>query len=119
MPAQNDALKNRLSRSRQINIRVTGRKSGRPISIAVWFVLDEKKLYLLPSRGSETQWYKNVLKNPAIRIDAGSAKADLKAVSVTNAKQVSSVVERFRGKYGVSGVKLYSKLDVAVVAQVR
>ena len=36
MPAQNDALKDRLSRYREINIIVTGRKSGRTISIPVF-----------------------------------------------------------------------------------
>ena len=69
-PARNDALKDRLSRSREIHITVTGRKSGRTISIPVWFVLDDDKLYLLPVQGSDTQWYKNVLKNPSIRINA-------------------------------------------------
>ncbi len=63
-PTRNDALKDRLSRSREINISVTGRKSGRTISIPVWFVLEDEKLYLLPVQGSDTQWYKNVLKNP-------------------------------------------------------
>jgi len=38
MPAQNDGLKDRLSRYREIKITVTGRKSGRSISIPVWFV---------------------------------------------------------------------------------
>jgi hypothetical protein len=47
---------------------VIGRKSGETISIPVWFVLDGHRLYLLPVRGSDTQWYKNVLKNPTIRI---------------------------------------------------
>ena len=32
------------------------------------------KLYLLPVQGSDTQWYKNVLKNPSIRIDARGAQ---------------------------------------------
>jgi hypothetical protein len=27
----------------------------------VWFVLEGQKLYLLPVKGSETQWYNNVL----------------------------------------------------------
>jgi hypothetical protein len=63
MPARNDALKDRLSRSREINITVTGRKSGRAISIPVWFVMEDHGLYLLPVEGSDTQWYKNVLKN--------------------------------------------------------
>ena len=120
MPARNAALKDRLARSREIKISVTGRKSGRTISNPVWFVLEDDKLYLLPVQGSDTQWYKNVLKNPSIRIDARGAEAELKAVSLTDAKQVSSVVEKFRGKYGANDVKkYYSKFDAAVVVQMQ
>jgi deazaflavin-dependent oxidoreductase (nitroreductase family) len=119
-PPSNDALKNRLSRSREVTITVTGRKSGRAVSIPVWFVLDDKNLYLLPVSGSDTQWYRNVLKNPSIRIDAGGEKAELRAVPVTDSKQVSSVVEKFRAKYGASDVKkYYSKFDVAVLADLQ
>jgi deazaflavin-dependent oxidoreductase (nitroreductase family) len=118
MPARNEALKKRLSRSREINISVTGRKSGRTISIPVWFVLDEDKLYLLPVAGSDSQWYKNVLKNPSIRIDARGAEGEFSAVPITDPKQVSSVVEKFRAKYGAGDVKkYYSKFDVAILAQ--
>ncbi len=84
----------------------------------VWFVWDDGKLYLLPANGSETQWYKNVLKKPSIRIDADGAVAELKVVLATHAAQVSSVIDKFRAKYGDSGLKLYSKLDVAVLAQI-
>jgi deazaflavin-dependent oxidoreductase (nitroreductase family) len=119
-PARNDALKNRLSRSREINITVTGRKSRRAISIPVWFVLDDDKLYLLPVQGSDTQWYKNVLKNPSMRIDARGAEAEFNAVPITDAKDVASVVAKFRAKYGASDVKkYYSKLDVAVLTPMR
>jgi deazaflavin-dependent oxidoreductase (nitroreductase family) len=117
MPTPNDALRDRLSKSREISLTVTGRKSGRTISIPIWFVFDEDKLYLLPVKGSDTQWYKNLLKNPSIRIDVRGSHADLQGVSITDPTQVSSVVEKFRGKYGTSGVNLYSKFDVAVVAQ--
>ena len=120
MAARNDALKDRLSRSREINITVTGRKSGRAISIPVWFVLEDDKLYLLPVLGSDTQWYKNVLKKPSIRIDARGAEAEVKVDVVTDAEQVSSVVEKFRAKYGTNDVKkYYSKFDVAVLAPIR
>src|SRR6267378_8590827 len=98
MPTRNEALKDRLSRYREINITVTGRKSGRTISIPVWFVLEGDKLYLLPVQGSHTQWYKNVLKNPSIRIEARGAEAKLQAVPITDATGVSSVVEKFRDK---------------------
>jgi len=116
-PSSNDALKNRLSRLNEITITVTGRKSGRPVSIPVWFVLEDGKLHLLPVSGSDTQWYKNVLKNPSIRIDAGGDKAELRAIPVTDPKQVASVVEKFRAKHGAADVKkYYSKLDVALLA---
>ena len=70
-------------------------------------------------QGSDTQWYKNVLKNPTVGIDARGAESEVKVAHVTNAKQVSSVVEKFRAKYGAGDVKkYYSKLDVAVIAQI-
>ena len=117
---RSDALETRLSRLREITISVTGRKSGRTISIPVWFALQEGKLYLLPVSGSDTQWYKNVLKNPSIRIDAGGDNAELRVVPVTDPKQVSSIVEKFRAKYGASDVKkYYSKFDVAVIADLQ
>jgi len=115
--ARKDSLGDRISRSREINISVTGRKSGRTISIPIWFVADDEKLYLLPVNGSDTQWYKNVLEKPSIRIKAGGAEAVLKVVPVSDTAQVSSAIEKFRAKYGEGGIKLYSKLDVAVLAQ--
>jgi deazaflavin-dependent oxidoreductase (nitroreductase family) len=116
---QNESLKNTLSNSSEINITVTGRKSGRAISIPIWFASDDEKLYLLPVQGSNTQWYKNVLQKPSIRVDARGAEAEVKAVTVTDHAGVSAVIEKFRAKYGAADIKkYYSKLDVAVVAQI-
>jgi len=119
MPAKKDSLKERLSRYREIKITVTGRKSGRKISIPVWFVLDGDTLDLLPVQGSDTQWYKNVLHNPKIRIEARGEEAEVQAVPVTDAKAVSSVVERFREKYGTDVQKYYTKFDVAALAEMK
>jgi deazaflavin-dependent oxidoreductase (nitroreductase family) len=118
MPSSQDNLNNRLARYRQIEISVIGRKSGKTISIPVWFVLEGEKLYLLPVKGSETQWYKNVLHNPSIWIDARGVGAEFRATPITDAKAVKSVVEKFREKYGAKDVKkYYSKFDVAILVQ--
>jgi deazaflavin-dependent oxidoreductase (nitroreductase family) len=116
VPHSTDTLKDRLSRYRQIKITVIGRKSGQTISIPLWFVLEDQKLYLLPVQGSDTQWYQNVLKNPSIRVDARGVGAKFRAVPVTDAK---AVVEKFREKYGAGDVKkYYSEFDVAVLVEV-
>jgi len=120
MATRSDAFKDHLSRVKEIEITVTGRKSGRAITNPVWFALEGGKLYLLPVQGSDTQWYKNVLKNPGLHIKAQGAEAELKVVPITDGAQVSSVVEKFREKYGAKDVKkYYSKFDVAVRADVR
>lgn len=119
MPAQNNTLRDRLNKASEIHITVTGRKSGRQISIPIWFVFD-KDLYLLPVSGSDTQWYQNILQNPSIAIEVRGTEARLNAVPVNDPAQVKSVVEKFRGKYGAGDVKkYYSKFDVAVVATVQ
>jgi hypothetical protein len=118
MPTQNNSLKDHLSRSSELTITVTGRKSGRTISLPIWFVWDGTELSLLPVKGSDTQWYKNVLNNPSIQIDVGGAQAELKVDTITNPQQMKSVVEKFREKYGPDDVKKdYSKLVVAVIGQ--
>ena len=103
---END-LKDRLTRYRRIKLSVIGRKSGRTISIPVWFVLEAEKLYLLPVQGSDTQWYKNVLQNSSIRIDARGEEAEFRAMPITGANAVKSVIEKFREKYGAGDVKKY------------
>src|SRR6266446_2271154 len=94
MAGSKDGLKDRLARYRQIKISVIGRKSGNTISIPVWFVLESEKLYLLPVQGSDTQWYRNVLHNPSIRIDARGVETEFLAQPVTAAEGVKSVVEK-------------------------
>jgi len=116
MPAEEDGLKERLARYREITISVIGRKSGKNISIPVWFVLEGETLYLLPVQGSQTQWYKNVLHDPAIGIAARDKKGKFQATPTTDGKNVKSVIEKFREKYGANNVKkYYSGFDAAVV----
>ena len=118
MAGSKETLKDRLARYRQVKISVIGRKSGKTISIPVWFVVEGEKLYLLPVQGSDTQWYRNVLQNPSIRIDARGVGAEFRATPVSDAKAVKSVIEKFREKYGANDVKkYYSGFDVAVRAE--
>jgi deazaflavin-dependent oxidoreductase (nitroreductase family) len=115
--AMNNELKDRLSRDRELNLSVKGRKSGNTITNPVWFVAEGDTLYLLPVHGSDTHWYQNVLKNPQIRIAARGSEAELRVKAITKPDAVKSVIGKFREKYGGGDVKkYYSKFDVAIEA---
>ena len=106
-----DALKN----TDEIEITVTGQKSGRRISNPVWFVQEGEELYLLPVKGSDSDWYKNILKTPRIRLKAAGKGWSAEVKPVTDKVKVRDIVEKFRDKYGAGQVKkYYLKFDVAV-----
>jgi|SRR5579871_5784703 len=104
-----------LDSAREIQITVRGRKSGKDISLPVWFVHQKDRLYLLPVRGSDTQWYRNVLQTPALTITVKGATLGVKAKPILEPKRVSDIITQFRKKYGAGDVKkYYSKFDVAL-----
>lgn len=104
-----------LKRTDEIELTTTGRVSGRKISRPVWFVQEGATLYLLPVKGSDSDWYKNVLKNPTITLAAKGVTWTGQAIPITEAARVHEAVEKFRTKYGSGEVKkYYSKFDVAV-----
>jgi len=99
----------------EIEITVTGRTSGRSFSYPVWFVQEGEKLYLLPGKGPESDWYKNLRKTPTIPLAAKGKTFTTSATLITDEALVREVVEKFRDKYGAGTVNtLYSRLDAAV-----
>jgi deazaflavin-dependent oxidoreductase (nitroreductase family) len=111
----NADFKKALEASGEIELTVTGRMSGREISNPVWFVRDGEALYLVPVTGSDSDWYKNVLKTPTILLAAEGAQFSAAATPTSDAAKVQQVVDKFRAKYGARDVEAYyPKQDVAV-----
>ncbi len=103
-----------LQGANEIEITVTGRTSGRSLSYPIWFALDGNKLYLIPVKGSDTDWYKNVRKIPTIRLAARGKTFTTSVRLLTDQAQLDKVLEKFRDKYGRNVKSYYPKLDVAV-----
>jgi deazaflavin-dependent oxidoreductase (nitroreductase family) len=97
-----------------IEITVTGRSSGRSHSYPIWFALDGDKLYLIPVKGSDTEWYKNMRKTPTIRLAARGKTLTTSARLITEQAQLDKILEKFRDKYGRNVKSYYPKYDVAV-----
>jgi deazaflavin-dependent oxidoreductase (nitroreductase family) len=99
----------------ELQITVVGRKTGKKISIPVWFVADGQKLLLLPVGGSSSNWYKNVVKKPEIELAVSGKKATAEARPMTDKKEIADILDMFSVKYGASEVKkYYPKQDAAV-----
>jgi deazaflavin-dependent oxidoreductase (nitroreductase family) len=110
-----EELRNALQRTSVVELTVTGRRSGRESTRPVWFVEESEKLFLLPVGGSDSNWYKNLVKTPAIGLAADAAEFRTDAKPIEDAAAVDGVVERFRARYGADQVKAYyPKLDAAV-----
>lgn len=104
-----------LNSTTEIELMTIGRVSGREISRPVWFVRRDEKLYLLPLTGSQSQWYKNLLSTPVIRLAAHGTQYSGTGNPVIDPGEVSQVIDDFRGKYGAREVAgYYTNPDVAV-----
>jgi deazaflavin-dependent oxidoreductase (nitroreductase family) len=111
----NEELIRALDSSQEIQLTVTGRKSGREITFPVWFVRDGDELNLVPVTGTDSNWFKNVLTEPTIRVVAGGAQLIARATPVRDPAPVSEILDMFRAKYGARDVAAYyPKPDVAV-----
>ena len=110
-----DELKSALQNANEVELTVTGRKSGRESSRPLWFVEEGEKLLLLPISGSDSNWYRNIRKTPTIGLAADSAEFHGDAKPTEDPSAVDHVVEAFSAKYGADRVKeYYPKHDVAV-----
>ena len=87
-----EAFTKALETTRELQLTVTGRRTGREISNPVWFAREGDTLYLVPVRGTDTDWYRNLLKAP-----------------------VEHVLDLFRARYGARDVAAYyPKQDAAM-----
>lgn len=102
----------------EVSLTVTGRATGRQITNPVWFVDESSTIYLLPVRGTSSDWFKNVVAMPQVELAADNASGAATATAMTDPAQVSEVVGKFRAKYGADQIaQYYSRLDAAVEAR--
>ena len=52
-------------------LTTTGRETGLPREIEVWFVEAEGRLYVLAEHGHKARWVQNILANPRVHVRVG------------------------------------------------
>src|SRR6266850_7380042 len=51
-----------------VYLTTTGRRSGLPREIEIWFVERDSRIYIFAEHGYKAHWVRNVLANPAVTI---------------------------------------------------
>ena len=49
-------------------LTTTGRKSGRPHEIEIWFALHDDRLYLLAGGRDRSDWVRNLMNDPRVQV---------------------------------------------------
>jgi hypothetical protein len=73
---------------------------------------------LLPNYGSDTNWYKNFLADPTLKISVsggggGEEEISARGKPITDSNRVNDIFGKFDSKYG-KVKQYYPKVDVAV-----
>jgi deazaflavin-dependent oxidoreductase (nitroreductase family) len=54
-------------------LTTTGRVTGRPHRIEIWFAIDDGTLYLLSGGRDRSDWVRNLRKTPTVTVEVGGA----------------------------------------------
>ena len=82
-----------------LNLTTIGRKSGKPRTRPIWFVYDQGKIYLQAGKEGNTDWYKNLQKNPEVGLAIDKLVLKGQAHIVEGEAETERVHDLFREKY--------------------
>jgi len=80
-------------------VTTTGRVTGKPHQIEIWFGLSDDTLYLLSGGMDKSDWVKNLLKNPAVTVRIAKQTFNATARLVTEEKEEKTARYLLAEKY--------------------
>lgn len=119
-----DTIQRALSRGHRIDITTTGRKTGLPRRIEIYFENIDGRIFIsgLPNPARERHWLRNLRVNPAMTFHLKhTVKADLPATArvITDEAERRAIIARFAESWGrpVEPMVAYSPLIEVVFAE--
>lgn len=96
------ALEPALAARNVMILETTGRRSGEPRQIEIWFAADalRDRLYLLAGGRDQAQWVRNIRASPAVRVRIGGQWFAGKAAEVEGGPGELEARRLVGGKYG-------------------
>ena len=84
-------------------VTTTGRASGRPHTIEIWFALHDGRVYMLSGGGDVSDWVKNIRVNPTVGLRIGDRDMICRAYVVQDKEEDALarrlLVEKYQPRY--------------------
>lgn len=80
-------------------LTTTGRVTGKPHQIEIWFGLNENTLYLLSGGMDKSDWVRNLLKTPSVTVRVGKQTFNATARIVTDEREETTARNLLADKY--------------------
>jgi deazaflavin-dependent oxidoreductase (nitroreductase family) len=90
-----------LDREPYCYLTTTGRRTGSPHTIEIWFAADEGSLYLLSGGGDRSDWVRNLQADPAATVRVADQDLRVRArVRLMASPERDAAIEALHRKYG-------------------
>lgn len=99
MDKENPLLSPLLAGEQYCYLTTTGRVTGNPHEIEIWFGLKDSTLYILSGNMDKSDWVKNLLKNPSVIVQIANQTFNATARLVTDKKEEMSARNMLADKY--------------------
>jgi deazaflavin-dependent oxidoreductase (nitroreductase family) len=89
--------------TKYLYLTTTGRRTGRPREIEIWFTRHRARYYLVAEHGLKARWVQNLLADPLVQVGIGARRFPARARVVDHRAErglISAVRRRFETKYG-------------------
>jgi len=105
----------------QSTCRITtrGRRSGRPHTVTIWFVVGEAGSIYLGTLRMGRDWPKNVAVNPDVILEIGSLRLNGQARQVSDEARRAEIESSLTGKYWAAWIGSWLGLKPQGVFEVR
>jgi deazaflavin-dependent oxidoreductase (nitroreductase family) len=81
-----------------LQLTTIGRTSGALRTVTIWYVYGDR-LYVQSGKNGRTDWYRNLLKTPAVTVKIGEREMRGRATPVEDPAEAARVHELFKQKY--------------------
>ena len=99
MEIMKEELSSTLKDEEYCYVTTTGRVTGNPHQIEIWFGLNGKTVYLLSGNKEKSDWVKNMLKNPSVSVKIGRRTFQAAARIVRNTDEEMMARNMLADKY--------------------